>query len=181
MAKRFVDLTETDLLELNDYRYSKKTKYNNNYAEKLLDTFIMEKTTEIPTTFDEWDKLLELFFASVRKMNGGIFSTNGLNCLYHGIARIMLAKFEVDIRSPEFSKCRGMIKNMKAIAKTSGHGVVKHTDVITQNDIQKLGQMTYQTPVFAVQSLVLNSISFCKTWHREWPRNEKNRSHFYRR
>jgi hypothetical protein len=125
----------------------KKTIYNNNCAEKLLDTFMQERNMTIPSTSLEWDKLLELFFASVRQMNGDVYSTNGLHSLYYGIARVILAKYEVDIRRPEFSKSQAMIKNMKAKAKAEGHGIVKDTDIISKSDLYKIGQMAYDTPV----------------------------------
>jgi hypothetical protein len=147
-SKRFATLSEDEIVQLELSRYSQKTRYNDQYAERLLQSYLDMKELPLPSCKEELDPLLVSFFASVRTREGEIFSSGGLSNIYQALSRIILRAVGVDIRiDPALSKCRSMILNMKAIAKKKGKGRVKHTEIIDTEDLKIIAQMPYKTPV----------------------------------
>jgi hypothetical protein len=146
--KRFANIGEKELQEIEDSRLSQKTKYNDAYVERLLLQYCQEKDAVLSENKEMLDDLLSGFMASVRTKEGDLFTCGSLSNIYHALARIVLKKFNFDIRGdPAVTKCPRMVKNMKAISKKDGKGQVQHTDVIGEDDRKKLGAMTSHTPV----------------------------------
>lgn len=146
--KRFAHIGEKELLEIENSRLSQKTKYNDAYVERLMLEYCQEKTILLNEDKGQLDDLLSAFIASVRTKHGELFTTGSLSNIYHAVARIILKKFNFDIRNdPNMTKVQRMLKNMKAISKKNGKGLVQHTDVIAKDDLRIIGTMNSDSPV----------------------------------
>jgi hypothetical protein len=122
-SSRFVTVNAEDIVRLEESSYSQKTKYNDDYAERLLTAFIQTSNTSFPTSKSELDSMLRLFFASVRTKKGELFSRGGLTGIYQALSRVINRRFDVDIRTdPALSKSRSILKSMKAHAKKMAKG-----------------------------------------------------------
>lgn len=149
MSTRFADIGPTDLAEIEDARLSRQTLYNDKYVENLLLKYCEMKNVQLTSTKQDLDETISAFIASVRTKTGDFYSAGALANIYHSIARICLKKCGFDIRvETEFVKSARMLKNMKAILKKRGKGVIQHTDVISDEDLTLLGDMRSDTPVF---------------------------------
>jgi hypothetical protein len=146
--KRFAEIGPQELEEIENARISKQTKYNDVYVENLILSFCVEKNLSFNHDKEQLDDLLSRFLSCVRTKNGDLFSSGTLTNMYHSSARIIMKKYGFDIRDDNaFSKCSHMLKNMKALSKRVGKGVIEHTEVITEFDLKKVGDMDYNSPV----------------------------------
>jgi hypothetical protein len=161
---RFADVLPTDLVELEKECYSPKTLYNDEYGSRLLRAFLEEKKMTMPSSKDEFDQLLVMFFASLRTKGGEHFTTGSIANIYQALSRVISRSHKFDIRSdPSLVKCRAMVKNMKAISKKKGKGVVNHTPTIAKEDLEKLGRMSFATPVWLqYKAWILLQLHFAK-------------------
>jgi hypothetical protein len=126
---RIADVNEHDISELEMSRYASATLYNDAYAEKLLNLYLETKNQTLPDSKQDLDKMLQLFFASIRTKEGEHFSTGGITNVYQAVCRLFSRKHKVDLRGdPIFSKSRDIVKNMKAVAKKQGKGFIKYSD-----------------------------------------------------
>lgn len=162
--KRFADISPQDLEEIENARISKQTKYNDIYVEKLILSFCVEKNLSLTHEKELLDDLLSRFLSCVRTQNGELFSSGTLTNMYHSSARIIMKKYGFDIRDDgAFRKCSDMLKNMKALSKRAGKGKIEHTEVLTEVDLKKLGDMAYNTPVLLQWRVwILLQIQFAK-------------------
>lgn len=146
--KRFVDLSEDDLTALESGRYGKQTKYNDASVEKLLGDYCNSKCITITSDKEQLCAILSSFISSVRTKTGEVYSSGGLSNIYHSIARVIIKKYDFDIRCDAiFEKLRRSLKSVKAISKQQGKGIVHHTEVISDDDLIKLGNLSVDSPV----------------------------------
>jgi hypothetical protein len=147
MTKRFASLSEQDFDQLLQKRYATNTKYNDEYAEKLFNSFCEEKQYEYDGNKETLSTMLLQFFACVRRKDGECFRVGGLMTIFHAICRISKSKHDVDIKSdPALKGVREMLLCIKNDLKRQGKGAVEHTQVISSEDLMKIGGMACDTP-----------------------------------
>jgi hypothetical protein len=147
MTKRFAELSSEDLNNILTNKYSKNTKINDDYAYKLFKTFCESKTFEYSGNKSEMANVLMQFFPSVRRKDGDSFRVGGLMTIYHAITRVLKCKYDLDIKEDPTFKCvREMLQCIKNEMKKCGKGFIKHTDVISKFDLEKIGNMPIDTP-----------------------------------
>ncbi len=127
MAKRFVDNVDVDKLLAE--KYIKKTNYTNEYAERMLLTYISEKKAEVDfASAPSVDTLLCGFLTAVRKESGDYFSLASL-------ISIRKDKHQLDIiKDPRFLRSNEIFIATKSHLK-NGKGTVVHYPSITSQDL----------------------------------------------
>jgi hypothetical protein len=96
----------------------------------------------------EIDQRLQGFYASVRKSDGEDFNSSSMSNLRYSLARWQQTTRGFDIiKDPEFSNSTSVYKAKIIDLKKKGKGSVKHVDTISEEDMQKLADLKYHTPV----------------------------------
>lgn len=148
--KRFSEMIEDD--DIKKMRYAKGTVYQTNLAKKLFNDYITLKCHVIDKnslTFKEsLDSVIHDFLLVVRKEDGEQYSISGFNGLYFALARSIMDDYSVDlIKDTAFVKVRNARKVVKGILKKCGLGHVTHTDVISDEDLEKISSFDTSTPL----------------------------------
>ena len=102
--KRFADV---DIEQLLNDKSSKKTKYNEDYAYRLLKLFADRQNIDI-ISIDKTSlcDLLEKFYPSIRKEDGNEFCANSLTSIRFSLQRKLMNLRSIDIiKSPLYLKC----------------------------------------------------------------------------
>jgi hypothetical protein len=158
--KRFVQMSSDDLAGLLQNKYSKSTKHNDEYAGKLFADFCETKSFAYNGDKSIMAKILTEFFPSIRRKDGSSFKVGGLMTIYHSISRIVKDKHEIDIKTdPTFKNVQEMLSCVKNDMKKCGNGAIKHTEVISNPDLKKIGDISCATPEL-LQLKVWFSIQF---------------------
>jgi hypothetical protein len=146
MSKRFAD--NVDLDKLIAEKYSKKTVYTNEYAERILTSYIKEKKLDVDfSSAPSVDTLLCGFFPKVRKESGDDFSLASFISIRNAIVRILKDKHQLDIiNDPHFLRSNELFIAMKSHLKKNGKGTVVHYPIITTTDLQKIADMEPTAP-----------------------------------
>jgi hypothetical protein len=142
--------SDVNVEEILASQYKASTKRNDKYVENMLQEFCSNKNFNYNdhSSPANWDNLLCEFYASVRKNDGTEFQATSLSSIRYSIVRLMKEKLNMDIVTNDtFRKSNSVHKAMQRKLKTAGKGFIKHFDVITDADLQKIVQMKWDSPV----------------------------------
>jgi hypothetical protein len=146
MSKRFSSpLNVEDLLAS---KYAKGTDNFDLYTQRLLSAFIQEKGSIIDyTDLESVNGILADFYACVKKENGDYFSLTTFHAIHYSICRIMKDKHGFDImKDTVFARSNSVFEAMCKELKKNGCGVIKHCDVISDDDMAKIQEWNWTTP-----------------------------------
>ena len=103
------------------------------------------------------DRVLQRFYAGVRKPNGELYKPTTMNSFRFGFQRYFLNRLGFNIiKAPNFSLSNTCFKNMLRTIIKSGKGDINHYPEIEPEDVKKLyssfeSELTYR---FVRESLV---------------------------
>lgn len=148
--KRFCEVNKD--VDPKKFRYAKGTLYQTDYSKKLFKDYITMKEYLLDCNSPEFkatlDSSIHDFLLAVRKEDGEQYSIAGFNGLFFGLARSIMEDFSIDlIKDPAFIKTTNAKKAVKAILKKCGKGHVSHTQIISDNDLEKLATFNTTTPL----------------------------------
>ena len=142
MASRFVTFNEEELNDLLKGKTSKNTDTSTKTAINLLKTFCRETESNDPTATEisstELDKILQRFYAGVRKANGEVYKTTTMNSFRFSFQRYFLASGYNIILDPAFEPSNICFKNVLIKIKKAGKGMINHYPEIEPEDVRKL-------------------------------------------
>jgi hypothetical protein len=148
-SKRFAEVLITD--DYKKMRYAKGTNYHTDFAKKLFLDFLSQKQYVIDpqseTLKNTLDNYIHDFLLSIRKDDGSQYSISGFDSIYFSISRYITDQYSVDIiHDNNFVKSKNARKIVRSILKKCGLGTVKHTDIICEDDLEKLDKFEASTP-----------------------------------
>ena len=142
MANRFVQYEDDALQELLEGKTSKNTDKATKTSKTLLKTFCDQ--TNLNTDLEQisakqLDRVLQRFFAGVRKPNGELYKPTTMNSFRFGFQRYFLNRLGFDIiKAPDFSLSNTCFKNMLRTIIKSVKGDINHYPEIEPEDVKKL-------------------------------------------
>jgi hypothetical protein len=147
MSLRFTSDETPD--ELRRARFAKKTEYATSYAMRLLCDFATPRQTSIETAdLNTLDHLLSDFYSQLRKETGENMSTTTMINIRYSIARHLRTKRDVDIlKDSAFTRSNDVFSGKLSKLKRIGNGSTTHFDVITEEDLRRIGEMVPDNPV----------------------------------
>lgn len=150
--KRFASFNDDEFNDIVINKDAENTKKSTKQATTIFREYLSEKS--LPVDFESLDKqtlakILGKFYVEARKANGENYKTATLNAIRAGINRHLKSEYEctdlIDIiKDSEFVKANEAYKAAIVELKKIGKGDVKHHEIITDNDLQKL----YDSAVF---------------------------------
>ena len=141
-TSRFV---EENLQDLQQEKYSKKTKDSTKYGERLLKEYLKEKNVDLASlTPGNLDVQLQGFYASVRKIDKEQYTVTSLINLRYAIYRFLKENNNVDIlKDATFTPSNDIHTCKIAQLKKMGKGTVKHFDVSKPSSLTILKIFSY--------------------------------------
>ena len=142
MANRFVQYEDDALQELLEGKTSKNTDKVTKTSITLLKTFCDQ--TNLNTDLEQisamqLDRVLQRFYAGVRKLNGELYKPRTMNSFRFGFQRYFLNRLGFDIiKAPDVSLSNTCFKNMLRTIIKSGKGDINHYPEIEPEDVKKL-------------------------------------------
>jgi hypothetical protein len=145
-SSRFV---EENISHLVNSKYSEKTKQNTKYAENLLREYLAIKQVNLDNMNEEQiDKILQGFYSSVKKKNGEKFNSTSFSGLRYAIYRFLQETKNMDIiKNAAFSPSTEIFKCVMSMLKREGKGTVQHYQVIPEEDMLKISNLSLDIPV----------------------------------
>lgn len=136
------------MLELQKDKYSKRTINATAYAERLLKQFTSTTKTDISKAENtEICQLLCGFYSSLRKDDGENLCVMTLRNIRYGIARYMKQTRNMDIlKDSKFLEANDVFDSKTAHLKKLGKGTIKHYDIISEEDLKKIGNLNINSP-----------------------------------
>ena len=149
-SKRFASFDDEEFNDLITSKDAENTKKSTKQAVGVFREYLREKS--LPGDFETLDKqtlakILGKFYVEARKTNGDYYKTATLNAIRAGLNRHLKSEYQdlIDIiKDSEFVKANEAFKAATVELKKIGKGDVKHHEIITDNDLQKL----YESAVF---------------------------------
>lgn len=146
MSKRFF---EANLDVLSTERYSQRTTYITDHAQRLLFQYAESKNQPLSDSMslNEVNDLLKMFYASVHREDGEELTTGSLKSIRYGLQRYFKSKREFDIINDSgFTSANEIFACKLAHLKKCGKGVTSHYPIISDNDLIKIGEMKTDSP-----------------------------------
>lgn len=151
-----------------DSIHAPNTKKQENNSFKLFTDFLVKK--EVPSVADaihsdKLDDLLEEFFCTIRKNDGGKMKVGSLQALRYALNRRFKTEFNRDITNKStFPKSSKMMLGVVVDLKKEGLGATKHFDKIADKDLETIFTKLDQTVPQQLQWLlfILIQLFFCR-------------------
>ena len=147
----FVVQSDEELAKLLEESKAKNTNRSTDTSMRRLRAYLafmkMDSPEDLP--YVDLPKAIEGFYTSVRtKKNGELYQTGSFKVLRAGLNRWFKAHREIDIvADPNFNHANTMFDSVQSKAKKIGKGVVKSTQVISEDDLQLVSQYFLQDHV----------------------------------
>ena len=147
---RFGQLDDTQIEAIVDDKDSKNTKMAVKQAVNIFREFLTAtgKSADFEQ-FSEEELNTELvrFWPNARQRNGDYYKKKTLDKLRFGLKKYIKEKMDIDIdQGNTFRKAQTVFKASIVDLKKKGYGVVKHKDIITDEDMTQL--FSGRTPAF---------------------------------
>jgi hypothetical protein len=143
--RRFV---EEDPEQLRLSKYSKKTEYSTNYAQRLFQEFLEQRQKPLmELTEHSLNDELCSFYAFLRKEDGENMSSASITNIRYALARFLKTHRNVDIiKDPVYTRSNEVFLGKLAKLKREGKGAVTHYAVISNDDLLKVASIPVNTP-----------------------------------
>jgi hypothetical protein len=144
-SQRFIP---TDPNELIVGKYSKKTHAATMYSQRLLQHFLTSHGLELQK-MDKSSLSSKLcdFYASLRRENGDELTAASLVNIRYGLCRYVKNLLNIDIiKDTEFTKANNVFVGKLSQLKRDGKSYTLHFNVISSEDMKKIGEMNVNTP-----------------------------------
>lgn len=140
--KRFGDLDEESIRELEENKDSRSTKNTIKRSVKIFRAFLKEN--DMNDNFEDFPRenlndALKKFYANARTEKGEHYKTNSMSALKYGLSRHLL-DHNIDINDAEFSGSNQTFKAVCADLARKGKGGTQHKPAIAKEDMAKLYQ-----------------------------------------
>lgn len=133
---------------LRQSKYSKKTEYTTGYAKRLLSQFLESRNLTIKNLdSSSLNTELCLFYAYLRKEDGGEMTSSSITNIRYALARHIKSTLCVDIlKDPDFTRSNEVFSGKLAKLKRDGKGATTHFDVIVDDDLKKIASLSTDEP-----------------------------------
>lgn len=148
--RTFVQISDNDIDDLLNNKYSQNTKRNVNGIIKILEKFLLTKWPNkllLDLTENELNDLLAEYYPSIRKLNGDAYMKGSYESMYYSIKHFFRENKQYDLNSVNFYKSNSVFQGMMKVIKKIGKGNVNHYPLISHIDLEKVfANLSTKTP-----------------------------------